>query len=196
MREIMEMMDENPDTWAHLFPEKEVLKKARTGWKQRGLRMKNTRKATRSLITLKGVYLYERTCYVPKDEETRQRLMAEGNTTFYPMDIKLGVDRLPFKMSPGAMLKCAEVAVSTETFQQAEDMLCGPYNVQAGNATIRAVTNYISRIVWPLNREGQSNELARDPKHGPAILRQNLKNMLLDGRWDVVKESLYAELLK
>ena len=59
-------------------------------------------------MTVNGKLNFTRYSLKPADSESKKRLQeTEGLKRVVPLDIHLGVDKLPFKMTVGAMLTTA-----------------------------------------------------------------------------------------
>ena len=71
-----------------------------------------------------------------------------GVKTVVPLDIYLGVDRIPFKISVKLMLDIAYWAVKLDSYQETEDFFRRTYNLIISDDTIREVVNYIGSVVY------------------------------------------------
>lgn len=65
-----------------------------------------------------------------------------------PLDIYLGIDKLPFKISPNLMLQMAFWCQNQGSYQSAEDMIRATLGLTVNDDTMRQVTNYIGKLVF------------------------------------------------
>jgi hypothetical protein len=82
----------------------------------------------------------------PKTHEDANRLMdLEGKRTVYPLDMALGLDKLPHRMTINAMLKVAAIATES-SYDSASEILARNHNFKIDLATAMYVTNNIGEI--------------------------------------------------
>lgn len=85
----------------------------------------------------------------PADPKSRERLSSDfGVKSIAPLDIYLGIDGLPCKMSIDMMLKCAFWAQNQCSYQLAEETMKKVFGYTVNDDTIRQVTNFIGRLVF------------------------------------------------
>jgi hypothetical protein len=72
----------------------------------------------------------------------------EGRTAIIPMDEYLGVDNLPFKISPSMMLEIAYWAQNQCSYEEAESAISRIRGAGVGDDTIRLVANEIGKLVF------------------------------------------------
>ncbi len=65
-----------------------------------------------------------------------------------PLDCALGIDALPFKITPNLMLEIAYYAADQLSYEKAEEYLFRHLGIKVNDDTIRSVTNYIGRIIF------------------------------------------------
>lgn len=65
-----------------------------------------------------------------------------------PLDIYLGISRLPFKMTAEVMLECAYWAQDQISFQRAEEKLLRTKGLFVNDDTLRIASNYVGREVF------------------------------------------------
>lgn len=70
-----------------------------------------------------------------------------GTTSVYPLDIYLGVDRLPFKISADAALRLAKIGITSPSYKDASSRLKDDYGLSISGDEIREVVDYIGEIV-------------------------------------------------
>lgn len=85
----------------------------------------------------------------PADRGSRQKLFSVyGVKSVVPLDICLGIDGLPCKMSIDMMLKCAFWAQNQCSYQLAEETMKKVFGYMVNDDTIRQVTNFIGKLVF------------------------------------------------
>lgn len=90
-----------------------------------------------------------RTSLVPANNKSRRMLLeSEGRKCIFPLDMEMGIDSLPFKMTVPMMLEVAYQAVKASSYQDAEEALEHNYGLRIGDDTVRKVTNFIGEIVF------------------------------------------------
>ena len=100
-------------------------------------------------LTLTGPVFFSRKMFVPESEEDRQRLAALGYPgTVSPLDMALGIDKVPGKMSLPLMLEAAYWAQNQGSYQEAEDQIMRTLHLDIGDDTVRKVANLIGSIVF------------------------------------------------
>lgn len=65
-----------------------------------------------------------------------------------PLDIYLGISKLPFKMTAEVMLECAYWAQDQISFQRAEEKLQRTKNLFVNDDTLRIVSNFVGKAVF------------------------------------------------
>lgn len=75
-------------------------------------------------------------------------MKALKKTSVVPLDEALGIDLLPFKMSPGFMLECAFWAQNQKSYEAAEAMIARVTGVRTNDDTIRLVVNTVGKLVF------------------------------------------------
>lgn len=86
---------------------------------------------------------------IPENPESRKALLESMHAkSIFPLDDALGISRLPFKMTPALMLRCAYRAQNQCSYQAAEDVIRDTYGMKINDDTIRYVTNCIGRAIF------------------------------------------------
>ena len=86
---------------------------------------------------------------IPQTPESKEALLENMHAkSVFPLDDALGISRLPFKMTPALMLRCAYWAQNQCSYQAAEDVIRDTYGMKINDDTIRQVTNCIGRAVF------------------------------------------------
>ena len=100
-------------------------------------------------MTVNGKLELSRYSLKPADAESRKRLLeTEGLKRVVPLDVSLGVDKLPFKMTVGAMLKTAYWAQNQMSYRRASEAICSVSMIETNPETVRLVTDHIGGIVF------------------------------------------------
>ncbi len=98
---------------------------------------------------------------VPDDPESAKKLWEEENVkSIAPLDIALGVSKVPFKMTVDLMLRCAFWAQKSESYRDAEETMCEELHFNVNDTTIRQVANFIGQLVFE-NELRKTDELFR-----------------------------------
>lgn len=85
----------------------------------------------------------------PVNPKSRERLLSGfGVKSIAPLDIYLGIDGLPCKMSIDMMLKCAFWAQNQCSYQLAEETMKKVFGYTVNDDTIRQAANFIGRLVF------------------------------------------------
>ena len=87
-------------------------------------------------MTVNGKLNLNRYSLKPADSESKKKLLEKyGLKRVVPLDIRLGVDSLPFKMTVSAMLKTAYWAQNQMSYCRASDAICSVSMIETnGNA--------------------------------------------------------------
>jgi hypothetical protein len=100
-------------------------------------------------MTRVGRVSYERIALVPSSRKDADRLKGLGVFgNIYPVDEVLGLSRLPFKITVGAMLEIAKESTRCESYEDAEQILKERTSIQINDDTMRHVTNTLGTIVF------------------------------------------------
>ena len=75
---------------------------------------------------------------IPQTPESKEALLENMHAkSVFPLDDALGISRLPFKMTPALMLRCAYWAQNQCSYQAAEDVIRDTYGMKINDDTIR-----------------------------------------------------------
>ena len=111
--------------------------------------LRNDKRDTKAIMTTRGTLSIVRTVLRPIDEESLIRLMSmEDRRSIVPLDIVLGIDVLPFKMTREMMCEVAFWAQNQCSFKATEMILKKIYGVSVVPETIRRVANCVGKIVF------------------------------------------------
>lgn len=91
---------------------------------------------------------YSRYVLRPKTTADKEKLLErDGTSVVVPLDFYLGVDALPFKMTPAVMLEVAYWAQNQSSFQAAEEVVFKTTGLKVNDDSVRLVANYIGGLV-------------------------------------------------
>ncbi|MDR1658542.1 MAG: hypothetical protein LBT47_13525 [Deltaproteobacteria bacterium] len=95
------------------------------------------------------------------DERQLERLT--NKKLLFPLDEAFGIDRLPFKISPSAMLEIAYWVQLIPSYKAARDAIIRNTPIRVNDDTMRNVANHIGSLVFEVdrNRAGTSWELLK-----------------------------------
>ena len=111
--------------------------------------LKNDKRDTKTILTTKGILSIVRTVLRPIDEDSLIILMdAEDKKSIVPLDIVLGIDVLPFKMTREMMCEVAFWAQNQCSFKATETIIKKVFGVSLVPETIRQVANCVGKIVF------------------------------------------------
>ncbi len=70
--------------------------------------MRTHRRANRLIYTIHGPLHYDRAMLIPENPESKEALLKNAHMkSVFPLDDALGISKLPFKMTPALMFRCA-----------------------------------------------------------------------------------------
>jgi hypothetical protein len=100
-------------------------------------------------MTVNGKLNLNRYSLKPADTESKRRLLeVDGLKRVVPLDIRLGVDKLPFKMTVGAMLTTAYWAQNQVSYRRASDSICSVSMIDTNPETVRLVADHVGGVVF------------------------------------------------
>lgn len=121
-------------------------------------------------LTLTGPVSFSRRVFVPATKADKERLGALGYPgTVAPLDMALGIDKIPGKMSLPLMLETAYWAQNQGSYQEAEDQIRRTLRLDVGDDTVRKVANLIGAIVF-MHDQTRADEAYAMLEKGPGAL--------------------------
>ncbi|MDR0697120.1 MAG: hypothetical protein LBF68_06305 [Christensenellaceae bacterium] len=100
--------------------QRKVIKIYKNLYKEKGINLRTNRLAEITIQTEYRKVLIKRYLLSPISMTDKQLLAeTEGKKNVYPVDICLGIDKLPFKTSVTGMLKIAKIAQSVKSYKSA-----------------------------------------------------------------------------
>lgn len=111
--------------------------------------LKNNANLSRKLIGLFGEIEYSRASLIPADKESARILLeTENRKSIFPLDIELGVDVLPFKISCRMMCAIAKEAVRARSYSDASTNIEEKYHVTMSSVQVEKVTDFVGKLVY------------------------------------------------
>ena len=102
-----------------------------------------------SIIGLGDKYTYLRTVYVPADKDSTILLWnIYKRKTVVPLDIALGIDGLPFKVTVDMMLDIALRSIKALSYQEVSQTYKKDFNLDVSDDLARRVTDYIGKMIY------------------------------------------------
>ena len=87
--------------------------------------------------------------FAPADKTSADTLISKhGMKMVFPLDSVLGIDNLPFKITPNMMLDIARRAVNAHSYEELQRAYLDDWNITISDDQIRMVTNYIGKLVY------------------------------------------------
>lgn len=111
--------------------------------------LKNKGYNYRELITILGKIRYRRTLLAPVGEDSVKALAAIQKEKYVcPLDMAIGVNNLPFKITVRMMVAMAKEAIRSTSYERAAQVIQEHYGVKIGTANVRFVTDYVGSVVY------------------------------------------------
>lgn len=114
--------------------------------------LKRDKRCSREILTTEGYIRYNRyRMYAVNDENHKDSIdkcvELYGSRSVYPMDVFLGIDRTPFKMTVDMALRIARIGATSSSYEDASQRLWDDFELSISDDTIRKVVDHVSRIV-------------------------------------------------
>lgn len=111
--------------------------------------LKNKGYNYRELITILGKIRYRRTLLAPVGVDSVNALSAFQKEKYVcPLDMAIGVNNLPFKITPKMMVAIAKEAIRATSYERAAKVIQEHYGVKIGTANVRFVTDYVGAVIY------------------------------------------------
>ena len=111
--------------------------------------LKNDKRRTCCIVTVKGELSITRTALRPKDKESQVRLLAaEKAKSVIPLDSLLRIDDLPFKMTREMMCEVAFWGQNQSSYRSASEVITKVYGISISSEMVRQVTDYVGSIIF------------------------------------------------
>jgi hypothetical protein len=105
-------------------------------------------------MTMLGKVTFTRTALKPsrKEDEKSLEKITEKKLVF-PLDEAFGIDLLPFKISPSAMLEIAYWVQLIPSYKDAQTAILRNTQIRVNDDTIRNVANHIGSLVFDVDQK-------------------------------------------
>lgn len=142
--------------------------------------LKNNANLSRQLIGTFGEIRYSRASLIPADKDSARILEEqEGLKSVFPLDIAMGVDTLPFKISCQMMCAIAKEAVRARSYSDAAVNIKEKFHVSMSAYQVERVTDYVASLVYEeqLQQSEEAERLSKQKFDGRR--RRRRKNDIL-----------------
>ena len=127
--------------------------------------LRRDKKTKRKILTTEGYKEYSRyrmfavnTSEYP--ESVEKCISYYGSTTVYPMDIYLGVDKLPFRVSVDEALRIAKIGATSSSYMAAAERIKEDFEISISDNEVREIVDYIGEIVLENDKQCTSQIIA------------------------------------
>ncbi len=129
--------------------------------------LKNQGRFAKTILTTHGKITFERTMLIGVNAQTTKLLKdMSGESSIFPLDCALGIDKIPFKMTPRMVLVVAREGIRAKSYKEAavtlEERFLEPFSPDL----VRSVTDYVGALVWADDQEQalKASEWLQHPK--------------------------------
>ena len=114
--------------------------------------LKRDKRCTREILTTEGKLRYNRyRLYAVNDDNHKDSVerckKLYGSTSVYPLDMYLGIDRIPFKMTVDMALRVAKIGATASSYEEASQRLFEDFELKLSDDSIRKIVDFVSGIV-------------------------------------------------
>jgi hypothetical protein len=125
------------------------IRKKKTEYEEKGVRLRIWRRFPRTVVTLFGKFQIERTALIPSTAKDKSKLAEMGRgKMIFPLDEALGLDLLPYKISVRAMLEITRRARDSSSYAAAARSLRRDTLIDVKEDTMREVANHVGSLVF------------------------------------------------
>jgi hypothetical protein len=126
-----------------------LVKKKIEEFHQQGIRLRRYQDYSTTVMTVKGPVDYSRIALRPATSEDKIKLKQTGHHGYiFPLDIGLGLSKLPHRMTIDTMLAIANLSATSISFEDTEQFLKEKTSIITNDDTIRAVTNELGSLIY------------------------------------------------
>jgi hypothetical protein len=130
--------------------------------------LKRHRECERSIMTVLGYVSYVRKALIRSDRPgSGSASRPKKEALIFPLDDVLGITKLSFKLTSGAMLEILKRVVATLSYRDACALLRNETSVVVNDVTMRSVTNELGKIVFDKESEEVRSFCERRPDSFP-----------------------------
>ena len=114
--------------------------------------LKRDKRTSREILTTEGYIRFKRyRLYAVNADDHKDSVerckQIYGGTSFFPLDMFLGIDNAPFKMTVDMALRVAKIGASSPSYEAASKRLMEDFEIKLSDDTIRKVVDYVSQKV-------------------------------------------------
>ncbi|MBC8554440.1 MAG: UPF0236 family protein [Candidatus Brocadiales bacterium] len=143
------------------------------------MRIREKTSVVKHYLTLTGRVSFWRKVFIPATAQDKEQFRLLGYPpTIVPLDMALGIDKIPGKLSLALMLEIAYWAQNQGSYQEAEDEIRRTLKLEIGDDTIRKVTNLIGSIVFLHDQQRADTAYEQLEKPGTLDFPYNRKGVL------------------
>ena len=111
--------------------------------------LKNKGRFKRELLTINGKLEFTRSLLMPTDSSSILKLAErQKSKSVCPLDIMLGINNLPFKVTIQMMVAIAKESVRASSYKRATQAIKEHYNTDIDEKTVRSITDLIGKIIF------------------------------------------------
>ena len=104
-------------------------------------------RSTTKILTTQGYIEYKRYVLNPMNKESKEQLKELGKKSVVPLDEYLGLDMLPFKVTPMMAVNLAKECIMAGSYAEVENRFLKDRNIKISDDTLRKITDYVGKIV-------------------------------------------------
>jgi hypothetical protein len=140
--------------------ESDLISQKKNEYLEKGITLKNFQRCKRAVTTLAGKIIFNRMLLRPSTKSDGIKLRSlEGKKFVVPIDEFLGLDKIPFKMTIGAMLEVAKWVQRSSSYEAAEKGIKEYTEIDVNDDTMRSVANKIGSIIVKYEEQNAQNYL-------------------------------------
>ena len=159
---------------------KELIKSKKSLFLKEGIALKNLGMRTKALLFLGGHINFKRASLVPADKHSAKLLYERyGLKSVVPLEMALGIDRLPFKMSVEMMLDTAWRAINARSYADLQQSFLSDRGITISDDQIRKVVEELGAIVFDYDQQEKNKALENLESREPALYGSRLHNGVL-----------------
>jgi len=133
-------------------------------------------------MTTRGALKITRTILRAADEASQEKLKSEEKLmSIVPMDMMLGIDKMPYKMTREMMCEVAFWAQNQSSFKATETVLKKIYGIGVASETVRKIADCVGKIVFEEDERSAAFEYGNMSKMDYARAKCGIMYIQMDG---------------
>lgn len=146
--------------------------------------LKNQGRFQKTILSMHGKITFERTMLIGINKENTKKIEElTGEPSIFPLDQALGIDKVPFKMTPRMILAVTKEGVRAKSYREAAIMLEERFDNEFSADLVRNVTDHVGRIVW-----------ADDLKHAKEAEEWLSSHTMITGQRGILQEVAHKKV--